>query len=204
MFRLSKITDYGILLLAHMANRNEQTAVQENDLEATNLSTARELAEAVDLPLPVVSKILKSLAREGTLESHRGAKGGYSLRANADRITVAEMISVLEGPVAMTECAASSGLCLHESSCSVREPWQMINRVVEDALGKITLADLARTNTTSTRTEASPFDHLIRIAAADNQPSDPQELAEASNCGPNSSSGSAATVQGDTGNSDGE
>lgn len=154
MFRLSKITDYGILLLAHMASRNAAAS----DSETGDLATARELAEQVDLPLPIVSKILKSLAREGMIESHRGAKGGYRLRAEADRITVAEMISVLEGPVAMTECTASAGLCLHESSCSVRQPWQKINKVVQDALGDITLADLARPGAA----KPNPLDRFMR------------------------------------------
>ncbi|MFT5441408.1 MAG: FeS assembly SUF system regulator [Myxococcota bacterium] len=160
MFRLSKITDYGILLLAHMASSDGSGDgdSKSNDRATGKLHTARELAESVDLPLPVVSKVLKSLARQGTIESHRGAKGGYSLRADATEITVAEMIAVLEGPVAMTECAASSGLCLHEDSCSVRDPWQVINRVVKDALSQITLADLVQT----TSSGPNPLDRFIR------------------------------------------
>lgn len=140
MLRLSKITDYGILILAHMASSKARSGEGSGD---DFFHTARELADDVDLPLPVVSKILKSLAREGLLESHRGAKGGYNLRADPSKITVAEMIAVLEGPIAITECAVAVGICQHEGSCSVREPWQVINRVVNDALGKITLADLA-------------------------------------------------------------
>jgi DNA-binding IscR family transcriptional regulator len=132
MFRLSKITDYGILLLAHMASRNATAS----DSEIGDLATARELAEQVDLPLPIVSKILKSLAREGMIESHRGAKGGYRLRAEA------------------------VGLCLHESSCSVRQPWQMINKVVQDALGDITLADLARPEAA----KPNPLDRFMSAA----------------------------------------
>jgi FeS assembly SUF system regulator len=139
MLRLSKITDYGIVLLAHMASCEGHVP----DEPGCARHSARELSEDVALPLPVVSKILKSLARGGIIESHRGAKGGYSLRADHQEITVANMIAVLEGPVAMTECSASSGSCLLEHSCSVRDPWQIINRVVNDALSEITLKDLA-------------------------------------------------------------
>ncbi|MCP5041455.1 MAG: SUF system Fe-S cluster assembly regulator [bacterium] len=139
MFRLSKITDYGILLLSYMAS-------SESPSDRGVVHNARELAERVDLPLPVVSKILKSLAREGVIESRRGARGGYSLRPNAARMTVAQMIAVLEGPLAMTECAASTGLCLHEDTCSMRSPWRLINRVVKNALDEITLADLVHAN----------------------------------------------------------
>lgn len=156
MIRLSKITDYGILILAHMAT----SRARAGDDPGRSLHAARELAEDVDLPLPVVSKILKSLARDGILESQRGAKGGYSLRVPADQISVAEMIEVLEGPVAMTECAVAAGICLHEGSCSVRDPWQLINRVIKDALDEITLADLTEGGAMNPR----PLDRLIAFS----------------------------------------
>ena len=131
MFRLSKITDYGIVLLARLARDSEATT-----------QNARELAEAVELPAPTVSKILKLLAREGVLESRRGAKGGYALVRQPEDVTVAEMIRVLEGPVALTQCSVAPSSCEHETNCAVREPWQIISGVVEEALSTITLADL--------------------------------------------------------------
>ncbi|MBW2289965.1 MAG: SUF system Fe-S cluster assembly regulator [Deltaproteobacteria bacterium] len=132
MIRLSRITDYGIVLMVRLA--------QSPDDEARN---ARNLAAETDLPAPVVSKVLKTLAREGLLSSQRGSKGGYSLARNAVDISVPEMITALEGPISLTECSAHPGTCSQESSCDVREPWQRINAAVHDALSKITLADLA-------------------------------------------------------------
>ena len=131
MIRISRITDYGIVLMAHLAERDGDTP-----------HNAREVAESTQLPLPVVSKILKALAREGLLVSHRGAKGGYSLARDSCEILVTEMIGALEGPFGLTECATHPGTCPQESDCHVREPWQRINRVVYDALAHITLADL--------------------------------------------------------------
>jgi len=131
MFRLSRITDYGIVLMAHIAEQEEGT-----------LNSARDVADKTQLPLPVVSKILKSLTREGLLRSHRGSKGGYSLRRAANEITVPELITALDGPIRLTECASHTGACAKEPSCHVREPWQRINAAVEDALAHITLADL--------------------------------------------------------------
>ena len=140
MLRLSKITDYGIVLLAHLAKDAD---------DATH--NARDLAAEADLPAPVVAKVLKSLAREGILEPQRGAKGGYSLARAPETITVTEMIAALEGPVALTECALEGQLCPHEAGCAVRDPWQVINRVVEEALSRVTLADLVDSN----------FSHLL-------------------------------------------
>ena len=134
MFRLSKLTDYGIVLLAHLA--------READAATATPHNARELAEQTHFPAPAVSKVLKALAREGVLESHRGTKGGFTLARRPEDISVADMIYALEGPVAMTQCAVGLHLCAHEGSCAVRDPWQVINSVVVDSLSQITLAHL--------------------------------------------------------------
>jgi len=133
MIRLSRISDYGIVLMAHLAG-----------FEDDQPHNAREIASEAGLPLPVVSKILKGLAREGLLVSHRGAKGGYGLARPPEQITADEMIEALEGPIGLTECAVHPGECAQESSCGVREPWQRINAVIRAALTGVTLADLAQ------------------------------------------------------------
>jgi FeS assembly SUF system regulator len=133
VIRLTRLSDYGIVLMAQLAGRTD-----------TSPHNAREVAAAARLPLPVVSKILKSLARRGLLVSHRGAKGGYSLARPPEQITAAEMIAALEGPIGLTECAVHPGLCVQEPSCHVREPWQRINAALRRALAEVTLADLVR------------------------------------------------------------
>ncbi|MFQ5415681.1 MAG: SUF system Fe-S cluster assembly regulator [Myxococcota bacterium] len=132
MIRLSRITDYGIVLMVHLARSPGDPS-----------RNARHLAGETDLPAPVVSKILKALARGGLLTSQRGVKGGYALSRSADDITVPEMITALEGPISLTACTVHPGNCAQESSCDVREPWQQINTAVHDALSRISLADLA-------------------------------------------------------------
>ena len=131
MFRLSKGTDYGIRILAHLAGDG-----------AGSTHNAREVAEALHLPVPMVSKVMKALARAGVLESHRGSRGGFSLTRCPDELSVADMIVALEGPVALTECQVGPFLCQHEGSCNVQEPWSVINRSVQNTLEMITLADL--------------------------------------------------------------
>lgn len=131
MIRMSKLTDYGIVLLV-------QLAVRDPDVP----HTARELAAETHLPLPVVSKLLKALAREGLVASHRGAKGGYSLARDPATLSVAAVIALLEGPIALTECGAHPGACHQERDCRVRAPWQHINEVIQGALARVTLAEL--------------------------------------------------------------
>jgi len=129
MLRMSRLTDYGLVLLTHLASAPIE-----------RVHNARELSESAHLPLPMVSKILKVLTREGFLVSQRGAKGGYSLARRPEDVTVVAVIDALEGPIALTECGAGS--CEREASCVVRAPWQRINRVVRQSLEDVRLADL--------------------------------------------------------------
>lgn len=132
MIRLTKQTDYGIVLLCAMAAEEERRW------------SASELSQRTHLPLPMVSKILKTLARQGLLESQRGVKGGYELAQPASQISVAQMIAAVEGPIAITECnEESSDECSYEALCLTRRHWQTINRAVKEALERITLADMA-------------------------------------------------------------
>ena len=131
MIRMSKETDYGIILLAHFARRQKGQK-----------RSAREVAQDNGLPLPMVRKILKILAREGLLVSHRGAKGGYSLMRRGRRISVAEIIRAVEGPVAMTECVEAPGECRLEPTCQLKTAWQRINDTVLATLSGMTLSDL--------------------------------------------------------------
>ncbi len=132
MIRITKQTDYGIVLLTHLA------------VNAERQYAAPELAAEARLPLPMASKILKLLARDGLLASHRGVKGGYSLARGAEEISMAEIITALEGPIAITECISVESDCSHEALCPVRGNWQRINLAVRTALEGISLAEMAQ------------------------------------------------------------
>jgi len=130
MIRLSKLTDYGLVLMGHVARSQKRT-----------LHTARDLAAESGLPVPTVSKLLRILQQGGFLTSQRGIKGGYSLARDAQEISVSEIIAAFEGPVALTDCSTDV-ICDFERACPIKHNQQIINRVVRGALEKLTLADL--------------------------------------------------------------
>lgn len=131
MIRLSKLTDYGILLMTQIVRHPERT-----------LHTARDLAAETQIPLPTVSKILKRLANGGLLVSHRGVKGGYSPARLAAEIAVGQIITVLDGPIGVTECGGTPGLCEMEPHCPVSANWRVISGALRQALENVTLSDL--------------------------------------------------------------
>jgi FeS assembly SUF system regulator len=103
MLRISKLTDYAILLMVELTRDSE-------------MLSAHALAERIHVEIPTASKVLKLLAGDGLLESYRGASGGYRVSRQAGDISVAEVIAAIEGPIAMTECSVEEGLCSQEDS----------------------------------------------------------------------------------------
>jgi FeS assembly SUF system regulator len=133
MLRMSKMTDYGIVLMTELARAEGDTR------------TTRELAARTRVPLPSASKVLKSLLQAGLVVSHRGVNGGYGLARPPAEFTLAELVTALEGPVALTECGVHTtggAPCELESVCHVRGHWRLINTAIQEALGRLTLADL--------------------------------------------------------------
>jgi FeS assembly SUF system regulator len=130
MIRMSKLTDYAIVLLAHLA-------------QGDTTRTAQELAERSRVPLPTVSKLCKELSRAGILVSHRGRHGGYGLARPADRISVAEIVEALEGPIALTDCTTPGEACGLELVCPTRGHWDPVMRAIHGALQNLPLSSLA-------------------------------------------------------------
>ncbi len=136
MIRLSKLTDYAIIILRDFAAHPERLN-----------RSARDIAQATHIPVPTVTKVMKKLAKEGLLNSTRGASGGYVLSRASNEINVAEIIEALEGPIAITECNASESLCDQEPNCPVRDHWHVINVAIQGALQGIPLARMAQIET---------------------------------------------------------
>lgn len=137
MLRISKLTDYAILVMVELAREGE-------------MLSAHALAERVHVEIPTASKVLKLLAGAGLLESYRGANGGYRVSRLASDISVAEVIAAIEGPIAMTECSAEEGLCSQEENCELRGNWQRISFAVARALQEVSLVEMSAPMKTTT------------------------------------------------------
>jgi len=130
MLRLSKLTDYATVILSYMAK------------DKARVHGALEIAEATGIAQPTASKILKILVKARVLASTRGAKGGYALAREPEKITVASVISALEGPIALTECTVSHKGCDQATGCRIQGNWHIINQKISQALESVTLADM--------------------------------------------------------------
>src|SRR5690606_263891 len=131
MLRVSKIIDYGTLLLTHMAS------------DPQRVFSAADLAATLGLGQPIVSKVLKSLTQREIVKSTRGARGGYALGKAPEDISIADIIDALDDqPFGLTECSATPGSCSVEAACNIRSNWQRINAIVRKTLEQVSIADM--------------------------------------------------------------
>ena len=131
MLRISRLTDYATVILANLAG------------QPGRVQTATALAEQTRIAAPTVSKLLKQLQKTNLVTSTRGLHGGYQLARPATEISAADILDALEGPVALTDCAAGQGHCGIEETCRVGRVWQRLNQAIRRSLGEVTLAQLA-------------------------------------------------------------
>lgn len=132
MVRLSKLTDYAVVLLTQMVRRDGKVA------------TTAILAEVTGLPHPTVSKVLKRLTKTGLLLAQRGATGGYYLSRSPETISVADIVTAMDGPIALTDCAQGSHQsCQMEKNCPINGHWNRVNYAIQAALQSVCLAEMA-------------------------------------------------------------
>lgn len=134
MLRISRLTDYGTMVMAFLAKHTEAGAYQQ--------ANAREIATEMHLSVPTVSKLLKLLAHAGLLISHRGIRGGYQLAKSAETISVADIVNALEEKTGLTECSHAHYHCTLSAICTTQNNWQTLNRAIQTALASVSLHHL--------------------------------------------------------------
>jgi Rrf2 family protein len=136
MLKISRLTDYGLLAAVYLNRKHGE------------IVAAREVAEFYHLPVPMITKVLKTLHQGGLIRSHRGAAGGYSFDGDAEAMTLGQMLDFLEGPWDLVECETiddqGHALCSIRTACPSRRFMFGINRAIKGAFEQITLGDLTR------------------------------------------------------------
>jgi Rrf2 family protein len=133
MLRLSKKADYALMAMKHLAIKPDSSAS----------TSAREIAEAYDIPVELMAKVLQRLARRGLLTSHQGTRGGYTLSRPKRSISVADIIQAIDGPLTVTACSTDDEQCEQFEKCNVRDPlWRIKDRILS-ALATCSLEEIS-------------------------------------------------------------
>jgi Rrf2 family protein len=133
MIHLSRETDYSLLAMTYIAAQPEG-----------RLAYRREIAAHYDIPPEFLAKVLQKLSRRGLVRSYKGMNGGYVLGRRPDRITLAEVIEAVDGPISLVGCQGDDGSCAQESVCPVRSTLEGVRKEILRVLGGISLEDMGR------------------------------------------------------------
>jgi FeS assembly SUF system regulator len=132
MLRLSKLTDYAVVVLLRLSSDG-----------GDGVQTSPGIAAATGVPEPTVAKVLKALTLAGLVGSQRGARGGYRLAHRLEEVAIADVITAIDGPIALTACVeGATSPCEVQGLCAVKGRWDLVNHAIRTALGGITLADM--------------------------------------------------------------
>jgi len=134
MLKLTKKADYGLIALRHLALAAHTPRGN---------ASAKDIAEAYGIPLPLLSKVLQKLAKGGLLASEQGTNGGYRLARDAASISALEAIRTIDGPIILTQCFTEHTGCDQSQLCPVREPLRKVHEGILGLLANISLADLS-------------------------------------------------------------
>lgn len=149
MLRLSKLTDYAVVVLVRLAS-------------VPGVQTSPGIAATTGIPEPTVAKVLKALAAAGLVTSQRGARGGYRSERGLADIPVADVIAAIDGPIALTACVEGSVTeCESRALCPMRGRWDPVNEAIQQAMQNISLADMSEASIpVMFRTPARPATRL--------------------------------------------
>jgi FeS assembly SUF system regulator len=132
MIKIGKLADYALLITDYLATAND------------SLCTTEKISKATHLPIATVRKLLKKLVDARLVKSYRGINGGYSLSSSPNNISIADVIIAVEGPIAITECAASGERCSLSKECHLKSNWGILNKFFIDTLTNISIADMSK------------------------------------------------------------
>lgn len=131
MLKLTKKADYGLIALRHLACARQS-------------ASAKDIAGAYRIPLPLLSKVLQKLMHGGLLISEQGTNGGYRLARDPHEISALEAIRTIDGPIILTHCFTEHAECDQSDRCPVREPLRKVHEGILRLLGGISISDLSQ------------------------------------------------------------
>jgi len=108
-------------------------------------TSVRDIAERTGLPQPYLEQILLALKGAGLVRSKRGVGGGYILARSADEISLAEIVSAVDGPIQAGDFGQphTNGACDHEGQCVLLAIWGDVGERMRQLLDGYSLSDLA-------------------------------------------------------------
>lgn len=131
MIQLTKRGDYGVLAVYYLTQYPKGRFISIDEIAAKS-----------QIPKPYLSKILQDLCRGGILLSRRGTGGGFTLARPAQKISLRDIIEIIEGKLSLVTCLGAPDLCIRSTDCIMTPFWEEVQGFIDEITASITLAEL--------------------------------------------------------------
>ncbi len=129
--RLTRAGEYAVRCVLYLAGR-----------PPGDVTSRREVASAMDIPDPFLSKIAQQLAKAGIIEIIQGAKGGYRLLIPPENVTLLDVVETISGEIFLNDCLMRPGACSRSPVCKVHQVWQKAKEQLRATLRQATIDQL--------------------------------------------------------------
>ncbi len=140
MNRMNRKVEYALMALKHMSQK-----------KPGELTTSKEVVEAVGCPFDATARVLQTMANKGLLKSEQGAHGGYVLIRDLSKVSFYELVEMILGPLAIVKCLHGIESCDLKNSCNILKPTTVLNRKLIDFYKSLPLVELLRSKETQLR-----------------------------------------------------
>lgn len=131
MNKLNRKLEYALMALKHMSAKIPG-----------ELTSAKEVSENFSTPFDATARVMQVMAQKGLLRAEHGAFGGYQITKDLSKVTMLQLLEIIEGPTAMVKCMFKESHCEIHGTCNIASPIQLLQNKLNEFYGNITLKEL--------------------------------------------------------------
>lgn len=131
MIRLSRKMEYALVAVKYMAGKIPG-----------ELTSAKEISDKFHTPFDATARVMQALAQKGLLKSEQGALGGYFISKDLNRVSLYDVLEVIEGPTQIVKCLQKDEACDVQAHCNIVSPVHTLNQKLVQFYSGLKLKDL--------------------------------------------------------------
>jgi Rrf2 family protein len=131
MNKMNRKLEYSLIALKHMSRKTPG-----------ELTSAKEVAENYHAPFDATARVMQLMAQHGILRSEQGANGGYQITKDLAKVTLQDLLNVIQGPTQITKCVSQEEPCELQKSCNIISPVHTLNQKLSEFYSNVTLKEL--------------------------------------------------------------
>lgn len=136
MNKLNRKIEYSLMALKHMSTKRPG-----------QLTSAKEVADSYHAPFDATARVMQIMAQKGFLHSEQGATGGYQIKKDLSKVTLYDLIQLIQGNTQIAKCMHKAEPCELRANCNIVSPISNLNQKLNEFYKAVSLQELLESNT---------------------------------------------------------